>query len=253
MLNQLFIFAHRVSLKGYIIDKIRVLSLLLILAGILLSSCTGAVQMFPTATPTPNLTVTPTLPPTPTLSPTPTSTATIEPTPEPTQRTGPLTTAVIPLRLDRPQKIEEGGFSFRPPIGYAVVYRPNQATLTSADQDTVFTLLGGRVEREEELEADFQEFIDVIANQLEEFRTDEFDAFPVDGKPGLAARVTGKYGETQITGLILIVAPSEDQLFYALVIAPDTDSGQGWEPEGRQAFNAIINSITFFEPVAPQE
>lgn len=253
MLNQLFIFAHRVILKEFIIYNKRVPGVLFILAGIFLSSCTGAVQMFPTATPTPNLTVTPTLPPTPTLSPTPTSTATPEPTSEPTQSTAPLITAVIPLRLDRVQQIEEGGFSFRPPIGYEVVYRPNQATLTSADQDTVFTLLGGVVEREEELEADFQEFIDVIANQLEEFRTDEFYAYPVDGKPGLAARVAGKYGEVQITGRILIVAPSEDQLFYALVIAPDTDSGEGWEPEGRQAFQAIINSIAFFEPVAPQE
>lgn len=223
------------------------------IAATFLASCVGAEQMFPTETPTPNLTIAPTATVTPTNSPTPTATPSLTPTPEPIVQDGPIATAVLPLRLGREEKIFQGGFSFRPPIGYDIIYQPNQATMTSADLDTVFSLLGGKVEREKELEAEFQEFIELIALQLVEFSAEDSFQFLVDGIPGLAARVNGMYGETQVTGRILIVAPEEDQLFYALAISPDTTSGEGWEPEGRQAFEAIMDSVSFFEPQVPEE
>ena len=65
--------------------------------------------------------------------------------------------------------------------------------------------------------------------------------------------VTGIYGENQIKGRILIAAPSENQLFYALAISPDTTDGEGWEPEGRREFEAILRSVNFYEPVLPEE
>ncbi len=125
--------------------------------------------------------------------------------------------------------------------------------MTSDDEDTVFSLLGGKMDRENELIADFEQFIDLISLTLNEFKADESYQYVVGGVPGLAAEVSGLYGEIQIAGRILVVAPAEDQIFYALAISPDIDTGEGWEPEGRQAFEAVIRTVTFFEPTLPEE
>ncbi len=209
--------------------------------------------MFHTSTPTPGLTVEPTVSPSPTLTITPTSTPTLEPTPELTQRTGPIATAKLPLRLGKVEKIEEGGFSFRAPLGYESSYQRAQVTLTSDDGDTVVSLIGFRTERSENLETDFERFAEIISATLEEFTTGSTYQFLVNGTPGLAAEVTGIYGEIPVTGRILVAAPNETQLFYALAISPDIATGEGWEPEGRQAFELMIGTITFHEIIIPQE
>ena len=210
--------------------------------------------MFPTETPTPNLTIIPTETATPTYTPTFTSTPTLEPTPEPViVSTGPIATAKPPLRLGRQQIMYEGGFSFKAPVGYQTNYQTNQVTMTSVDEDTVFSLLGGKMDREDELIADFEHFVELISLTLDEFKANESYQYVIGGLPGLAAEVSGFYGESKVTGRILVVAPSEDQIFYALAISPDIDNGEGWEPEGRQAFEAVIRTVAFFEPSLPEE
>ena len=210
--------------------------------------------MFPTETPTPDLTILPTETSTPTITASPTSTPTLEPTAVPIlPSTGPIATAKTPLRLGREEILPEGGFSFKAPLGYITNFQTNQVTMTSDDEDTVFSLLGGKMDRENELIADFEQFIDLISLTLDEFKADEPYQYIVSGVPGLAAEVSGLYGEIQITGRILVVAPAEDQIFYALAISPDIDTGEGWEPEGRQAFEAVIRTVTFFEPTLPEE
>lgn len=222
-----------------------------------ISSCIGAEQKFSTDTPTPNLTIESSATPFPTPTEKPTSTPTpeitVEPTIEPTQPEGPLATARQPLRLGRIEIIEEGGFSFRGLVGYDASYQRTQVTLTSDDGDTVVSLIGGRSDRLEDLEADLNHFIEIISLNVVEFNTGQSYQYLIDGIPGLAAEVTGVWGETHVTGRILIVAPSGDQLFYALAISPDTTTGEGWEPQGRQAFDAIINSISFHEPFSSEE
>ncbi len=236
-----------------IIPHSSIQSTLIMLASIFLSSCVGAVQMFPTVTPTPGKTFEPTFTPSPIPSSTPTSTPTPDPTPEPTQRTGPIATARLPLRLGKVEKIEEGGFSFRAPLGYESSYQRAQVTLTSDDGDTVVSLIGFRTERSENLETDLERFAEIISATLEEFTTGSTYQFLVNGTPGLAAEVTAIYGEIPVTGRILVAAPNETQLFYALAISPDIATGEGWEPEGRQAFELMIGSITFHEIIIPQE
>jgi len=236
-----------------IIPHSSIQSTLIMLASIFLSSCVGAVQMFPTVTPTPGKTFEPTFTPSPIPSSTPTSTPTPDPTPEPTQRTGPIATARLPLRLGKVEKIEEGGFSFRAPLGYESSYQRAQVTLTSDDGDTVVSLIGFRTERSENLETDLERFAEIISATLEEFTTGSTYQFLVNGTPGLAAEVTAIYGEIPVTGRILVAAPNETQLFYALAISPDIATGEGWEPEGRQAFELMIGSITFHEIIIPRE
>jgi len=212
--------------------------------------------MVPTETPTPDLTIIPTSTPTPTITPLPTSTPTIEPTPEVViVSTGPIATAKTPLRLGRLEKLLEGGFSYKAPIGYTTLNQTYQVTMTSEDEDTVFTLLGGNFEREEELQLDFEKFVNIIANQasLDDFDTQMPYEYRVDGSLGLAAEISALYGENQISGRILVVAPAEDQIFYALAISPENDTGEGWEPEGRQAFEAVLGTVIFFEPALPEE
>jgi len=127
--------------------------------------------------------------------------------------------------------------------------------MTSDDEDTVFSLLGGNFEREEVLQLDFEKFVNIIANQpsLVDFGTEMPHDYQVDGILGLAADISGLYGENEITGRILVVAPAEDRIFYALAISPDNDTGEGWEPEGRQAFEAVLRTVKFFEPAHPDE
>lgn len=218
------------------------------------TSCVGAEQMFPTVTPTMDLTVVPTTTPFPTPTDRPTSTPTPEPTAEPTnaptQPDGPIATARKPLRLGKVENIDEGGFSFQGIIGYQETYQRSQVTLVSEDGDTVISLIGVRSDPLESLEAELDHFIEIISRNEIILNIESTYQETVDGEVGLVAMVSGVWGETQVTGRILIVFPSEDQLFYALAISPDTDSGEGWEPEGRQAFEAIIDSISFQEPIS---
>jgi hypothetical protein len=237
------------------INRNQVFALIVVCAALMLSACQGAQQLLPTATPTIDLTLipTPTLTPTALPTPTPTPTPTAEPTPEPIVPAGPIATARIPFRLGQAEFIEQAGFSFRIPIGYEIVTRPRQVIMTSEDQDTVFTLLGGLIEREDELLTDFEQFIELISQELDEFLAGETYQQNFGDIPGLAAEVTGIYGENKIKGRILIAAPAENQLFYALAISPDTTDGEGWEPEGRREFEAILRTVSFYEPVLPEE
>ncbi len=233
--------------KMHIINTSHIKITVLIIIAFLLASCEGAVMMFPTITPTPDLTIVPSITPSPTPTQTPTSTPTPEPTPEPTQRTGPIATAKLPLRLGRLEKIEDGGFSFRAPVGYESSYQEAQVTLTSDDGDTVVSLLGFRSELSENLETDLERFAEIIATTLEEFNAGTAYQYIVDGTTGLAAEVHGLYGENPVSGRILVIAPNETQLFYALAISPDISNGEGWEPEGRQAFELMLDAIKFHE------
>ena len=252
-LSELPIGGHNKRLK---INTSRLLHSTIILVGFALSSCVGAVPMFPSDTPTITLTLEATKTPSPTATERPTDTPTLMPTIEPTKPEGPIATARQPLRLGRVEIIEEGGFSFQGPLGYESSFQRTQVILTSDDGDTVISLIGGRSDRLEDLEADLNNFVDRISRTsltLVDFDSSLSYEHSVDGVPGLAAEVTGMWGESSVTGRILVAAPAEDQLFYALAISPDTSSGEGWEPQGRQAFEAIIRSIVFHEPYKSEE
>ena len=239
----------------------------LILSGIVLSSCVGAVQKFPTMTPTPTKTVKPQTTSIPTPTSTPTNTAAPEPTPTntaapeltptrtliPPQVSVPIATSRSPLRLGAAIPVQEAGFSFQPLIGYEERYQPGQVTLTSEDEDIILSLIGSPIRRIPDLEKVLNRFIEVISETFQEFDTGEPYPYTIGGSVGLAVDVNGEWSETPIEGRITIVSPNEEQLFYAFAISANGDDGRGWEPKGRQAFDAVIDSISFFEPGEQQD
>ena len=208
--------------------------------------------MLPTMTPTPTRTIKPQITSSPTPSSTPNNTATPEPTPTstliPNQVVTPRTTSRTPLRLGAVKSIQEAGFSFKPPIGYEERYQIGQVTLTSEDEDTVLSLIGSPIRRKPDLELVLNRFIDVLDETFQEFDTGSPYQFSIDGTVGLAVDVSGEWIETPIEGRITVVAPDNGHLFYAFAITANGDGGMGWEPKGRQAFDAVIGSISFFEP-----
>ena len=229
----------------------------LILSGIVLSSCVGAVQKFPTMTPTPTKTAKPQTTSIPTPTSTPTSTIAPEPTPTrtsmPTRVFEPIATSRSPLRLGAAIPVQEAGFSFQPPIGYEERYQPGQVTLTSEDEDIILSLIGSPIRRIPDLEKVLNRFIEVMSETFQEFDTGDPYPFTIGGTVGLAVDVNGEWSETPIEGRITIVAPNEEQLFYAFAVSANGDDGIGWEPKGRQAFDAVIDSVSFFEPGEQQD
>lgn len=192
-------------------------------------------------------TLTPTTSPTPQPSPT----ATIEPSSN--QNASPIATARKILRLGNEDTLEEGGFSYRPPIGYMVRYQFGQVTLTSDDGDTVLSLIGGRSIPSEDRESDLMNFADLISDNFQELVIGTPYQFQIENAEGVATNVEGLWDDNEISGRLVVVVPDDEQIFYALAISSSNPSGSGWEPEGRQAFEAVLNSVTFFPPVEPEE
>lgn len=240
-----------------ITTKSPVFKILILLASLILSSCVGAVQMFPTITPTPGQTIEPTYTPSSMPSSTPTSTATPEPTPteiaESSQILRPIATARIPLRLGSLKTVTEAGFSFRPIIGYEENYQQGQVTLTSDDGDTVISFIGGQATNTEDLESVLESFAEILSERaFTEFNTGISYSVSIDSSPGLAAEVDGLWGENSIAGRIIVVSPTEGLAFYALAFSSSDLTGEGWEPQGRQAFEAVLRSVNFNNPVDSQ-
>lgn len=241
-----------------ITSKSTVFIIFMLLSSVILSSCVGAVQMFPTVTPTPGLTIEPTLTPTPLPTSTPTSTATPEPTPteipELPQILRPIATARLPLRLGTMKTVTEAGFSFRPILGYEEIYQQGQVTLTSDDGDTVISFIGGQTTNTEDLENVLESFAEILSAtpSFNEFNTGISYSITIDSSPGIAAEVDGLWGENPIAGRIVVIAPSEGLAFYALAFSSSDATGEGWEPQGRQAFEAVLRSVNFNTPVDSQ-
>ena len=231
---------------------------LILLVIIILSSCVGAVEMFPTITPTPGKTIEPTYTPSPMPSSTPTSTATPEviPTdiPEATQVLGPVATARLPLQLGTLKTIVEAGFSFRSIVGYEERYQQGKVTLISDDGDTVLSFIGGKAVSTEDLTSVLGGFVEILSESVNfvEFNTGSPYSKVIDGNVGLAAEVDGLWGENPIAGRIVVVSPSEGVAFYALAFSSSSPTGEGWDSQGRQAFEAVIRSVNFLDPVEPQ-
>jgi hypothetical protein len=150
--------------------------------------------------------------------------------------------------------LAEAGFSFRPIVGYEERYQQGQVTLTSEDGDTVLSFIGGQTDSTEDLTSVLGGFTEILSESVNfvEFNTGSPYSKVIDGSVGLAAEVDGLWGENPIAGRIVVVAPSEGVVFYALAFSSNSTTGEGWDPQGRQAFEAVIRSVNFLDPVDSQ-
>jgi hypothetical protein len=218
--------------------------------GFLLPACTGYTPPPPTETASPTPTRRPTEKNPPTQMELPAETPTEAPLP--TQRiesalTEPAGDPVeIPFRLGEVQQVGDGGFHFQPVIGYNVNVLPGQATLVSKDGGIVLSLVGGDVPGASALEGVMDRLLAKVSEDFEEFEASDPYPITVDETRGLATNVSAELIGKPITGKVAVVAPSDSQLFYAFAFTVEEPDDR-WESEGNEVFEAVIDSVQFYE------
>ncbi len=159
-------------------------------------------------------------------------------TPEPTA-------PPVTVMLGEVQRNEEGGFAFRVAPDYELTTFGGMATMLApgADPDIgpVLLLIGG-----ETLETNNEQlFADLKAETP--MTVSEPEAIEVQGIPGLAADIEGDNNGKAMRGRIAIVMVTPTQQFTLLVGAPAAQ----WD-ETAPYFDAVLGSVEFFTPVAPE-
>ncbi len=74
----------------------------------------------------------------------------------------------------------------------------------------------------------------------------ELEEYTLNGVAGLKVEVRTDGFFDGATGEVIILTPDENRYFTAIAIAGD--SGIGWDPKAKMLFNAVLSSLTFFEP-----
>jgi hypothetical protein len=202
---------------------------------IFLSACDVLPQPSPTATLTPESTNTPlptaTLTLTPTNTPRPTSTPTIEPT----------------LSLGEPQVITEGGYSFRPPLGYDVDVQGAQVGVFDK-AGTIIISIYGATTNPQNLSADeiLEEFLAGIFKKGDgKYEKENQHVIILDGIEGLAYDLTGDLFGSPLRGQAIVVMPNNNHFLFGLGIANTGRDKKRWENEGNKVFSGLLGSITF--------
>lgn len=216
--------------------------MVVLVAGGILTACGSQTQ--PTTTATARLESTST--PLPTLTPTPAPTDTPRPTNTPTPTVEPT------LALGEVQSVDEGGFSFQPPLNYAVHIQGNYVYLSdkawTEEERTIIIYLKGVTSNQgdESPGGMIDEFLRKFADGTGgEFIKEISHTVTIDGIEGLAFDLTGTLEGSPLRGQTVIVMPSPKQLLFGLGIANTGREKKRWENEGNKAFSAVLNSIEF--------
>ena len=217
----------------------RGLWVILLAAGIMLLA-TGCGRGRATATPTPA--------PTPTIFPSATPLPTA--TPPPTATLSPTATPTPAVELGEEQRVDPGGFAFRPPLSYeATRPGPRAVALTApgyVDAPLAHARLifsgGPNVERltAGQLYADFAE---QVAQNAAAETVGEPILVAVSGVEGVAADWRVAVDGQILLGRVVFVA-TEQQGFTALAQAPV----EQWEASVAGEFEAALESVTLFTP-----
>jgi hypothetical protein len=189
----------------------------------------------PTKTPLPTSTFTPTSTNTPlptnTPKPTNTSTPTIEPT----------------VALGDVRVVKEGGFSFRPPVGYDVDIQGAQVGVFDKAGTIIISIYGATSNPQNKSPDEIaDEFLEGVFKKGDgEYKKEISYTITIDGVEGLAYDLTGMLFGSPLRGQAIIVMPSNKQFLFGLGIANTGQDKKRWENEGGKVFNALINSVTF--------
>lgn len=178
------------------------------------------------------------------------SRATLTPTAIPTDTLEPTRTPHA-LTLGDPQSVEPGGFSFQSVSSLRAEIQAAQVSLRNPDATISISLAGAPSEGDtQSLQSTLDNFLNNIAKDATNFKASESYPVTVAGSEGLAVDISGELFGDEITGQIVVVSPENKQFFFAFGFAANGPVGDRWENEGRPAFEAVLSSIRFFEPVS---
>jgi hypothetical protein len=231
----------------------RIILILVIPVIISLTACVGAEPIgVPTNTPTQTETALPT--PSVTASATSPPTATVTPSPPPPTRTE-VKLATLPpvdeINLGAAIIVPEAGFSFKPPSGFQIRQISGQVTMSSADGRLVISLSGIPILKVQDLEPIMQRFLDLVSQTFDEFHLGVCSPYRIGATNGFSCNLQAKLENEPVSGMAIIAAPEEDQLFYALAFAVETIQGDEWDQRAGPITEKILDNITFFKPVNP--
>ncbi|HET6597438.1 MAG TPA: hypothetical protein VFG81_17545 [Anaerolineales bacterium] len=187
----------------------------------------------------------------PTSAPTETVTSTSTPTPTqtatatPTKTRFPTQTPVV--KLGETHVINEGGFSVRVPISYASQINEREVFISDLEGALVISFASiGSTSSEEEI---IDEYLNALARRSDgEFEKTPAEPVTVDGLEGMAFDLTGSFAGSPLQGKTFIVPRDSNRFLFALGMSNIAEDETAWEEQGIKVFEAIVESIEFFEP-----
>jgi hypothetical protein len=121
-------------------------------------------------------------------------------------------------------------------------------TMVNEETDIVISLSGFTTPSFGSIERVIKGLLNSLSKSFTDFSSEPYFANPVDGFDGLASIIHGELSGERVSGLVLVVAPSKTQLFYAIAFIPDSPEGSVWQSDGWPVMDAIISSLDFFNP-----
>lgn len=225
----------------------------LLLASWLVVGCVGVIPMTsfdPTNTPTLTRSPTP-LPtdtPTPSPTPAPSSTPTLTPTLALTPTRDPLLPLIPTPVLGEREQVDTGGFAYRDLVDYEVRVQGNQVSIFNDENGFAVSLNGFTVPRFGSIDDLINALVRSLGERFTEFASEPPFPYTVAGHEGRAAIVHGDLEGEDVTGMVVIVAPSDTQLLYAIAMLPDTPEGSFWQRDGWPVLDVLLSTIEFFPP-----
>ena len=158
------------------------------------------------------------------------------------------------ITLGEEIRSEEGGYAFLTIPDYEVetAFGITQMLAPDADSDNgPLIFMMGSVEEENEgftLEDIFAAYTAELEGKGMEISNQR--EVTVDDASGLVADISGAgEGDTEVAGRVAVVMPTFTQNLYIISAAPT----ERWDDELAPLFDAVLASVTFFEPVAAVE
>jgi len=185
---------------------------------------------------------------TPSPKPTDTSLPAATSTPKPTDI--PTPTIQPTLALGERQKVDAGGYSFQIPDNFEAKIRLTQATISNKDSTVLISMaMAPRKNDTQTVKTVLSGFLAGVAKDVTDLKPGDPYPATVGSINGLAADLTGTLFGARNTGRVTIVDTGKPGFFIALAFVVDGADGKGWQSEGSNVFDAILDSIQFYEPV----
>jgi len=183
--------------------------------------------------------------PTAAEAPAPTETAPPEPTTAP-----PEPTAAPAAALGEEQRSDMGGFAFQPIPGYEVEESFGLVGMDAPDGDPDIGPAVMLVSYTTEETTTEEGLLDELMQDAVTFQISNQHEVAIGGVTGMAVDLGGTDDDgREIAGRIVIALPAPTQPFTMIGVAPP----ERWDGELEPLFEAVVASISFFEPVILEE